>query len=315
MGVAPPISSDPPFHAIARRLMQPAFSPKSIAPYEEFTRSLCARLLDPFVGKGSIEISADYAEHIPTLVIAHMLGFPAEDEELFREFVHIILEAVDLPVEQRIEQFEPVREYFEARLYEHIANPQDDLTTYLLNAEIAGQPLAPEHIFGTMVLLIVAGIDTTWSAIGSSLWHLAQHPEEVARLKAEPELMDTAIEEFLRAYAPVNMARLVKEDFDFNGCPMKKDDWILLSFPAANRDPEAFEDADQVILDRKVNRHAAFGLGIHRCLGSNLARMELRVAIEEFLKRFDSFSLADPDAVTWSQGQVRGPRFIPVTTT
>ena len=177
------------------------------------------------------------------------------------------------------------------------------------------QPLAPEHIFGTMVLLIVAGIDTTWSAIGSSLWHLAQHPEEVARLKAEPELMDTAIEEFLRAYAPVNMARLVKEDFDFNGCPMKKDDWILLSFPAANRDPEAFEDADQVILDRKVNRHAAFGLGIHRCLGSNLARMELRVAIEEFLKRFDSFSLADPDAVTWSQGQVRGPRFIPVTTT
>jgi cytochrome P450 len=164
-----------------------------------------------------------------------------------------------------------------------------------------------------MVLLIVAGIDTTWSAIGSSIWHLAQHPEEVARLKANPELLPSAIEEFLRAYAPVTMARLVKEDFDYEGCPMKKDDWILLSFPAANRDPEFFEDADKVIIDREVNRHAAFGLGIHRCLGSNLARMEMRVALEEWLARVDTFSLADPDAVTWSQGQVRGPRLLPLS--
>ena len=163
-----------------------------------------------------------------------------------------------------------------------------------------------------MVLLIVAGIDTTWSAIGSSIWHLAQHPEEVARLLAEPDLLPVAIEEFLRAYAPVTMARLVKEDMDYEGCPMKQDDWILLSFPAANRDPEFFENPDEVIIDRAVNRHAAFGLGIHRCLGSNLARMEIRVALEEWLKRFHSFSLADPDAVTWSQGQVRGPRDLPI---
>ena len=117
----------------------------------------------------------------------------------------------------------------------------------------------------------------------------------------------------MRAYAPVTMARLVKEDFDYEGCPMKKDDWILLSFPAANRDPEFFEDADKVIIDREVNRHAAFGLGIHRCLGSNLARMEMRVALEEWLARVDTFSLADPDAVTWSQGQVRGPRLLPLS--
>ncbi|MEI8050676.1 MAG: cytochrome P450 [Actinomycetes bacterium] len=313
IGVAPPITSDPPFHAQARRLLQPAFAPKIVDQYEIFTRELCASLLDPFVGKGSIEVSGDYAEHIPTLVIAKMLGFPEEDEELFRGFVQQILEAVDQPVEQRIELFQPIADYFTARIEEHIDEPRDDLTSFLLNAELGGQPLLPEHVFGTMVLLIVAGIDTTWSAIGSSLWHLAQHPEEVARLKADPDLLPIAIEEFLRAYAPVNMARLVKEDFDFNGCPMKKDDWILLSFPAANRDPEFFEDADKVIIDRKVNRHAAFGLGIHRCLGSNLARMEMRVAIEEFLARFDTFELADPDAVTWSPGQVRGPRNLPFT--
>ena len=104
------------------------------------------------------------------------------------------------------------------------------------------------------------------------------------------------------------MARLVTQDFEFQGCPMKKDDWILLSFPAANRDPAYFDRADEVIIDREVNRHAAFGLGIHRCVGSNLARMELRVALECFLARFPEFSLADPDNVAWSRGQIRGPR-------
>ena len=163
-----------------------------------------------------------------------------------------------------------------------------------------------------MVLLMVAGIDTTWSAIGASLWHLAQHPGDRRRLAAEPALMDTAVEELLRAYAPVTMARLVAQDFEFHGCPMKEGDWLLLPFPAANRDPEAFPDADQVLLDRVENRHAAFGLGIHRCLGSNLARMELRVALEEWMKRYPDFELAEPGAVTWSAGQVRGPRTIPV---
>ena len=163
-----------------------------------------------------------------------------------------------------------------------------------------------------MVLLMVAGIDTTWSAIGASLWHLAQHPDDRKRLAADPDLMDTAIEEFLRAYAPVTMARMVAKDFEFEGCPMKEGDWLLLPFPAANRDPEMFPNADEVLIDRVENRHSAFGLGIHRCLGSNLARMELRVALEEWIKRYPDFELSDPSAVTWSAGQVRGPRSIPV---
>ena len=162
-----------------------------------------------------------------------------------------------------------------------------------------------------MVLILIAGIDTTWSAIGSAIWHLARHPDDLARLVNEPELMPVAVEEFLRFYAPVTMARLVAEDHEFFGCPMKKDDWVLLGFPAANRDPNAFEDADKFIIDRAANRHAAFGLGIHRCVGSNLARLELRVAIEEFIKRFPRFELADRDAVTWAPGQVRGPRQLP----
>ena len=175
-----------------------------------------------------------------------------------------------------------------------------------------GEPLAREHVHGTIALLLLAGIDTTWSAIGASIWHLAGTPADRRRLIAEPEMLPTAVEEFLRAYSPVTMARLVKADVEWRGCQMKADDWVLVPFPSANRDPAFIDFPDEVILDREVNKHAAFGLGIHRCIGSHLARMELRVALEVWLARLPEFSLDDPDAVTWSHGQVRGPRSIPV---
>ena len=151
------------------------------------------------------------------------------------------------------------------------------------------------------------------SAVGSALWHLATHHDDRRRLVAEPDLIHTATEELLRAYAPVTMARVVDSDVEFQGCPMKAGDRILMNFPAANRDPEAFPDADKVVLDRQINRHVAFGAGIHRCAGSNLARMELRVAIEEFIARIPEFSLDPAGEVTWAGGQVRGPRTVPVT--
>jgi cytochrome P450 len=315
-GIAPPISSDPPFHHGARRLLLPAFSPKAVAVLEPFTREYCNELLDAVDGKDLIDAAVDYAQHIPVRVIAKMLGFPPEDADTFRMFVHNALEGVDLPVEKRMENFGLLDEYLRAQVEDHIANPRDDLTTFLLNAEMDGQPLNAEHVGGTIALLLIAGIDTTWSAIGASLWHLAKTPADRERLASEPALMPFAVEEFLRAYAPVTMARLVKDDFEFNGCPMKANEWVLLPFPAANRDPEVFENPDEVVIDRVENRHAAFGLGIHRCAGSNLARMEMQVAIEVWMDRFgDRFTLADPDAVTWSGGQVRGPRQLPIALT
>ncbi len=313
-GIAPPISSDPPFHHEARRLLLPAFSPKAVAPLESFTRAYCEKLLDEVEGQDLVDGALDYAQHIPVRVIAEMLGFPPEDADVFRSFVHNALETVDLPNEQRIENFMPLGAYLDAQVRDHLDNPRDDLTSFLLGAEMNGKPLNPEHVGGTIALLLIAGIDTTWSAIGASLWHLARTPSDRERMVNEPELMHFAIEELLRAYAPVTMARLVKEDFEFNGCPMKKNDWVLLPFPAANRDPEFFEQADEVVIDRVENRHAAFGLGIHRCAGSNLARMELRVALEVWLERYPNFTLADEDpaSVVWSGGQVRGPRQLPL---
>jgi cytochrome P450 len=203
--------------------------------------------------------------------------------------------------------------YFAGHLEQRKKRPADDLITTLMKAKYPnGQPLSDEHVLGSIRLLLIAGIDTTWSAIGSSLWHLARTPADRERLVREPGLIPTAVEELLRAYSPVTMAREVMKETVVSGCPVKPGNMVLLSFPAANRDPMMFPDADKVVIDRKENRHAAFGLGIHRCVGSNLARMEMIVAIEEWLKRIPDFSLDPAGKVTWSEGTVRGPRQLPI---
>lgn len=312
IGGAPPITSDPPFHHHARRLLLPPFSPKKIDPWEDDVRALCHQLIDDMGDTDTVDAAVQYAQHIPVNVIARMLGFPLEDADLFRGFVHDVLEGVNHAPAVRMAAFERLDAYLDRQIQDHIDHPRDDLTNFLLEATIFDQPLSPDHVRGSIVLLLLAGIDTTWSAIGSSIWHLAGTPGDLQRLQDQPELWPTAIEEFLRAYAPVTMARMVAKDHDFNGCPMKKDEWVLLPFPAANLDPAEFDRADEVLIDREVNRHAAFGLGIHRCLGSNLARLEVRIAVETFVERFPEFTLADPAAVRWSVGQIRGPRELPV---
>jgi cytochrome P450 len=312
VGGSPPISSDPPFHHDARKLLLPAFTKASVARQEPATRAFCHSLIDAFGDRPVVDAASDYAQHIPIRVIADMLGFPPEDGPRFREFVENTLEGVNQDPDERIERMQQLFDYLLEQIRDHLDHPRDDLTTFLINVELYGSKLEADHVAGTMALLLIAGIDTTWSAIGASLWHLAKTPQDRERLVAEPALLPTALEEFLRAFAPVTMARLVKEDMHWHGVDMKADDWILLSFPAANRDPAQFDRAGEVVIDRKVNRHAAFGLGIHRCVGSHLARMELRVALEVWLERIPGFSLADPSAVTWSAGQIRGPRALPL---
>ena len=312
VGGSPPISSDPPFHHDARKLLLPAFTRTAVSKLEPATREFCHSLIDAFEGQDVVDAAAEYAQHIPVRVIADMLGFPPQDGPQFREFVEDLLEGINLPAQERITRVSRLFDYLLAQVHDHLAKPRRDLTTYLINAELHGRKLDPAHVVGTMALLLIAGIDTTWSAIGASLWHLAKTPQDRTRLAGDPRLLPAAMEEFLRAYAPVTMARLVAEDMCWRGADMKADDWILLSFPAANRDPAQFERAGEVVIDREVNRHAAFGLGIHRCVGSHLARMELRVALEAWMARIPAFSLDDPSAVTWSAGQIRGPRTLPL---
>jgi hypothetical protein len=309
----PPISSDPPYHTEFRRLLLPFFAPARIAAWRPKVEALADSLIDAFVTRGSCDAAQEFAEHIPVHVISEMLGVPASDSERFRRWVHELLELAPTDAAVALATLMEFHEYLAAQIAQRRREPGDDLISFLLAAELDGRPLNEQEIFGGCLLLLMAGIDTTWSAIGAAIWHLAVHQENQQQLRQHEELWPSAIEELLRAFAPVTMARELTTDITFYGCPMRAGDPLLLPFPSANRDPRAFADPDLVQLDRPDNRHFAFGVGIHRCLGSNLARLELTVATQRFLARVPTFSLRDPDAVRWSAGQVRGPRVVPLT--
>jgi cytochrome P450 len=311
-GGAPPITTDPPKHAGAKAVLLPAFTPEAIERHAPKAREICRALVERVAGQPACDAALDYAQEIPVRLMAHMLDIPAQDGDRFRAWIHGILELgiTDNDVLHRAN--DEMTDYFRAAAAKRREAPGDDLISQLLAARINGNPLSDNHFFGSLRLLLVAGIDTTWSAIGACLWHLATHDADRRRLVAEPGLLPTAVEEFLRAYAPVTMAREIVKETRINGTTFKPGEMVLLSFPAANRDPDMFPDADRVVIDRGQNRHAAFGLGIHRCIGSNLARMEIRTALAEWLARIPEFRLKPDAVVTWSEGAVRGPRSVPV---
>jgi cytochrome P450 len=309
---SPPITSDPPHHKHAKQILLPYFTPAAVKKHEAKAREVCNELIDQFIADKRCDAALQYAKYIPVRVIALMLGIPERDSDRFIQWIHEILEIGIKDGAVMMRAVGEMSEYFAGQIERRKHNPSEDLITALMQARPDGAPLSAEHILGMLRLLLIAGIDTTWSAIGASLWHLAKTPSDRKRLVAEPGLMPTAIEEFLRAYAPVTMAREVVKETTVCGFAVKPGNMVLLSFPAANRDPAMFPEADKVVIDRENNRHAAFGLGIHRCVGSNLARMEVTVAVEEWLKRIPEFRLDPSSPVKWSEGTVRGPRQLPI---
>lgn len=306
------IASDPPDHTPERRLMLPFFAPRAVERFRQPTRDLCRQLLRGFVERGEVDAAEEYAKQIPPRVIAEILGIDPARGDDFAEWVRGALELGLKDAEIREKYRVIIQSFFAQEIQRRRDDPGDDLISFLLNAELHGEPVPMHVIRGNLSLMLIAGIDTTWSSIGSALWHLAAHPQDRQRLVDEPALIPVAVEELLRAYSPVTMARIARHDTTLGEHQIKQGERILLNFPGANRDPAVFEDPDAVVIDREINRHVAFGAGIHRCLGSNLARMEMHVAIEEFLTMIPEFELADPDAVTWAGGQVRGPRYLPI---
>ena len=312
---APPITSDPPDHHGHRRLILPAFNPKAIAAIEQEMRDYCRGLIKDLDGMDAVDAAVQYTQNIPVHGICIVTGLPEEDADLFRDWIYKNFQLAPKDNSIRLQVLTEMTHYISAILKDRLENPKDDLLTVVANAEIDGKEVDWDIKVGYIRLQIIAGIDTTWSAIGSGLWHFAQHNDEVQQLIAVPNedpLWQTANEEVLRYYAPVTMARKVINDVNVQGCPMHAGDQTLVTFPAANHDPAAFEDAHIFKLDRQNNRHVAFGLGIHRCAGSNLARLEMLVAFQEWLRAFPNYSLDPTKKTTWANGQVRGPRQIPV---
>jgi cytochrome P450 len=312
---APPITSDPPEHHGHRRLLLPAFSPKKVAPLESQLRTFCRKLIADLDGASTADAAEQYSQHIPVHGICILTGLPEEDADMFRDWIYRNFQLAPRDNAVRIAVATEMGAYIDVLLRDRLENPKDDMLTLVANAEIEGEPVDWNLKLGYIRLLIVAGIDTTWSAIGSGLWHFAQHNDEVQRLVAvdnDDLLWNTANEEVLRYYAPVTMARKVIGETVIGGCPVHPGDQMLVTFPAANHDPAAFENPDVFDLDRQNNRHVAFGLGIHRCVGSNLARLEMVVALQEWLRAFPNYSLDTSIETTWANGQVRGPRNLPV---
>ena len=310
--ITPPISNDPPDHTELRRLILPFFNPKAVEAYRPFTEALCHQLIDAFIDKGACDAAADYAQQLTPRVIGHMLGIdPARSDE-YVGWVQDFIEFGFTDIERRNASRRAMLDFFDELVQQRRHAPGDDYISMLLAKEWRGEPLSDKMVVNFCLLLLIAGIDTTWSSLGSALYHFAEHEGDRHRMVAEPTLFPSAIEELLRFHSPVSVGRIAMADLQYGDVEIKRGDRVMINFPAANRDPDAFDRPDDVILDRQKNRHFAFGIGVHRCAGSNLARMEMDVALRVWFERIPEFRLADDAEVAWSAGQVRGARRVPV---
>ena len=310
---AAPISEDPPIHGWTRRLLLPHFSPQAVEEHRTYTQELADRLIDEFIDSGKADGAGQYAQQIPPRVIAHLLGIDESRVEDFTHWVRCLLELGLTDPQLRIKYRKVIRKFFYEVVEDKQANPDGGfVSTLLAGTDDEGNLIDPVMVVGMLNLQLIAGIDTTWSSIGSALWHFGTHPADRERMAAEPELWPSAIEEMLRFYAPVTMGRRATQDVSYGGVTIPEGSKVLMNFPGANRDPEVFDRPDEVILDRPHNRHVAFGAGIHRCAGSNLARLEMDIALRTWFRRIPDFEVSGPDEVTWAGGQVRGPRYLPI---
>jgi cytochrome P450 len=304
----PPLDQDPPEHTRFRQRLLPFFSPGRALKLEPLTRQVATSLIDGFISEGRCDAAEAFAKPLPIAVVAQILGVEPADQALFIEWTAAIVEygATDPP--RAAKAGADIYAYFVDLLEARRHDPRDDLLTYLLEAGLDGERMSDDERLGCSVLLLLAGTDTTWSTLGSFLWYLAQDSDARRRIMADQIGTLTGIEELLRVFAPTSVARITTRETIVGGHCIAEDEPVLLPFPSANRDERAFPEPDQVLLSRSPNRHLAFGSGAHRCLGAHLARMELRVALQEFLGRIPNFHLADPEGVVWKAGPIRGPR-------
>lgn len=308
---APPITLDPPHHAPVKRVLLPPFKLDAVRNLEPRIRATCRDLLAGLTGREGCDAVTDYASHVAARTMTNLLGVPETDSHLLQRWIH---EIFVLGVTDNATLMRAVGEaerYFGGFVERRRQKGEDDMITLLVEARGEdGTPLSNAFIQATLRVLMMAGIDTSQCVIASAIYHLAANPGDREMLVSDPEAIPVAVEELLRFYPPVTAGREVMRETEVQGCPMKPGNMVLVSFMAANRDPSVFPQPDKVILDRKDNRHLAFGFGIHKCIGMHLGRAEMIIALQEWLNAFPRFSLAGE--VTWSGGQVRGPMTVPV---
>jgi cytochrome P450 len=283
---------DPPVHTKWRQFLSPRFAPKPMADLEPKVRSRCVELIEGFADRGYCDFLNDFAYRYPTTIFMELMGLPLEDLEQFLAWEDDILHNPGVDDGTRaLNAMMAVQAYFAEIIDARRNDPEDDLVTASLAWRIDGQPIPQADLLAWCLLMFMAGLDTVAIQLSYSFWHLATHDADRARVSSEPAIIPSAVEELLRAYSFVPTQRKVTRDADFHGCPVKAGDMAMFPIPAACRDPKLFTQPDEVILDREINNHFAFGAGPHRCLGSHLARRELRVALEEWHTRIPDYRL------------------------
>ncbi|MFY0571440.1 cytochrome P450 family protein [Archangium lansingense] len=312
------LSVDPPDHTRLRTLVSKAFTPRRVEELRPRITAIAHRLLDAVQASGSMDLLDAFAFPLPVTVIAEMLGVPQEDQEQFREWTNVI---VNPPTDGNMQTIETAgmqfAQYFQGLLARRRAEPRDDLLSALLSVEEQGDRLSPRELISMLFLLLVAGHETTVNLIGNGIWALLTHPEQLERLRANPALIESAVEEMLRYRGPVETTtqRWAPQDLEFRGQVIPAGESVVASLLAADHDPEHFREPERFDITREPNRHIAFGFGIHFCLGAPLARLEGTIAINLLLERLPRLRLAEESArLRWRDGVlVNGLLRLPVT--
>ncbi len=302
-----PLQVDPPDHRNFRRLLDPLFAPKQMNKIEPDIARLVNELIDGFIERGECDFSTEFAMPLPSQVFLKLVGLPLSELDLFLSMKDGILrpQGADLPEMQANQKLaaQKIEGYFTEAVEDRKKSPRDDLLTMFLEADVDGSRLTLDEILGICFLFILAGLDTVTDSLECFYAYLAQHPDQRQRIVADPAIIPLAAEELLRWETPVTgVPRVVKTDIELEGCPLKAGDHVGVSIGAANTDGRWLEDANTVDLSRQPNKHLAFGGGIHRCLGSHLARLELRTALREWHQRIPDYRLAPEANLVYQNG-------------
>jgi cytochrome P450 len=322
-GVPSMLGLDPPEHTRLRALVSQAFTPRMVRRLEPRLEAVAHELLDAALVRDEVDLVEALAHPLPVIAIAEIIGVPAEDRARFKVWSDAAVESLGSalfapPSPERIERmrkvFNEMGDYFEELAEQRRVSPREDLLTGLVQAELEGSRLSREERISMLVLLLVAGNETTTNLIGNAVMELLAHPLELARLRADPALLPSAIEEVLRFASPVQMdPRRARRPLELGGLPVAENQMVICWIGSANRDEDVFPHADRFDLARQDNRHLAFGLGPHYCVGANLARLEAQVALRALLARTQSFERIDAAKLPLHPSIVfRGVRSLPL---
>jgi len=291
------LSQDPPEHTRLRRLVSKAFTPRSVQKMRPRIQQIVNELLDGLAGRAEFDLVAEVSWPLPVIVIAEMLGIPREDRERFKRWSDAMVATLGGDygaLDEARRSNEELVEYVSRVIAERRKEPRDDLISRLVAAEESGQTLSEDEMLGTVALLLVAGNETTTHLISNGMLLLLRHSDEMTRLRADPSLLPSAVDEMLRYTGPVHTTRrTARTDVSLGGAEIKQGDVVIGLLAAANRDPAKYADPDRFDVARNPTDHLAFGDGIHFCLGAALARLEGQIAIGTLLARFPNLRLVD----------------------